>query len=97
VSEATYEAALARELRTLVCSGDGDPNYMFRRVSRNQALYILRGISSNDRLAATGPQAAALIESVMGKDCGVSSSLTDDDKARLRQIKRDAMDKVGDP
>jgi uncharacterized protein YjbI with pentapeptide repeats len=83
VSKPTYEAALARELKTLVCSGGGD------------AIFMLLGILENGRLEATGPQAAALIEAIRGNDCLVSASLTDADKERLLKIKQDAIVRAG--
>jgi hypothetical protein len=58
-----YEAfatALAKELRSLVCEADAD------------AIHILRGIASNGQLAATGPEAPALIDLILSKDCPVS-------------------------
>jgi hypothetical protein len=72
-------------LKTLVCSG-GD-----------EAVYTLGGIASplNNRLAAAGPEAPALIDFIMSKDCPVSALLTDDDKAKLLQIKRDAIKEAG--
>ena len=52
-------------------------------------------VHSIDRLAAAGPEAPALIDFIMSKDCPVSASLTDADKARLLQIKRDAIKEAG--
>jgi uncharacterized protein YjbI with pentapeptide repeats len=77
-AEEAFAAALAKELRSLVCESDTD------------AIHILRGVSSNERLAATGREAPALVDFILSKDCPVSASLTEDDKARLLKIKQDA-------
>lgn len=76
--EATYAKALARRLRMLVCSSDA------------HAIHILRGVSKGffPRLEVTGREAPALIDDILnGKDCSVSSALTEADKARLQEIK----------
>jgi uncharacterized protein YjbI with pentapeptide repeats len=100
VDEAAYTKSLASELKALVCSG-GD-----------NAIYVLRGIQSDDvrtrallslvvdlrsRLEAAGPEAPALADFIMSKGCPVSTFLTDADRARLLQIKREqeAVQKVG--
>jgi uncharacterized protein YjbI with pentapeptide repeats len=83
VDDAAYAKALATELRMLVCSGGND------------AAYVLRGLASNHRLAATGSEAPTLVEAIMSKDCPVSASLTEADKARLLTIKQDALKKPG--
>jgi len=83
VDDATYAGALAAELETLVCSGD------------TNAGYILRGVLGSGRLAATGPEAQGLIDFIMSKDCPVSASLTDADKAKLLRIKQEAIKKAG--
>ncbi len=88
-----YVRALAVVLKILVCSGD------------DEALEALRGTTSRisfssvpivrSRLESTGPEAPALIDFIMSKDCPVSAMLTDDDKAALLQIKQDAPKKPG--
>jgi uncharacterized protein YjbI with pentapeptide repeats len=81
---AAYEKALATELRGLVCAND------------TNAIHILRGIVRKrlpwgvERLGDTRRGAPALVDFIMSKDCPVSASLTDDDKAKLLQIKQDA-------
>jgi len=80
-----FARAVATELRNLVCVNDGD------------AIYILRGITSQHRFvwfAETRREGTALVDFIMSKDCPVSASLTDDDKSRLvtmrlMTIKRD--------
>lgn len=85
VDDATYAKALTAALKTLVCSGDDD------------AIYVLRGLESalNGRLANTGREAPALVDFIMSKDCPVSASLSNDDKAKLQRIKQDAIKNSG--
>lgn len=81
LSETDYAAALARVLKALVCSSDDD------------AIYVMRGNGFESRLEAAGGAASGLIDDLMnksGKDCPVSASLTDADRAKLLQAKRDA-------
>jgi len=47
------------------------------------------------RIAAVGLEAPALIDFIMSKDCPISASLTDADKAKLLRIKQDAIKKPG--
>jgi uncharacterized protein YjbI with pentapeptide repeats len=75
---AAYTKALATELRNLVCI-----SYLYKS-------YILQGVIDFGRLAHTGREAPALVEFIMSKDCPVSASLTNDDKAKLLRIKQDA-------
>ena len=77
--------ALATTLKTLVCSAGDD------------AVFVLGGIASpfNNRLAAAGPEAPALIDFIMSEDCPVSVLLTDDDKAKLLRTKQEATKKPG--
>ncbi len=77
-NDAAFAKALATELRSLVCANDTDADH------------ILRGVISNGQLFATGREAPALVDFIMSKDCPVSASLTEDDKARLLKIKQDA-------
>jgi uncharacterized protein YjbI with pentapeptide repeats len=84
--DAAHAKALAEELRLLVCSGD------------DQALYIMRGEGFQQRLQAAGAAASGLIDKLANKDrkdCPVSASLTDADKAKLLSIKQDAIKKPG--
>jgi uncharacterized protein YjbI with pentapeptide repeats len=80
VDEPAYTKSLATSLNKLVCSG-GD-----------SAAFVLGGIASpfSNRLAAAGPDAPALIDFIMSKDCPVSTALTDSDRANLLQIKQQA-------
>ncbi len=85
VDDAAYAKALAVVLKTLVCSGGDD------------AAYVVRGLlrQYDGRLTATGPEAPALIDFIMSKDCPVSASLTEADKADLLRIKREAIKTPG--
>ena len=88
MDDATYAKAIAAALKSLACSG------------RDDAVYVLRGLLRDSppfhsRLAAAGPEAPALIDFIINKDCPVSASLTDDDKADLLRIKQDAIKKPG--
>ena len=60
----------------------------------DSAAFVLRGLMANNgfkrRLTDAGPEAPALIDSIMSKDCLVSAWLTEADRARLLQIKQDA-------
>ena len=80
VDGASYRKALAASMRELLCNGDAD------------ATHILRGVFSifNSRLSDTGPNAPALVDFIMSDKCPVSAALTEDDKSRLRAIKREA-------
>jgi uncharacterized protein YjbI with pentapeptide repeats len=102
VDDADYAKALAAVLRTLVCSGDDHAGFLSYGVRPDisffglgSASYILRGLTSPipgfpSRLATAGPEAPALIDFIMSRDCPVSTSLTDDDRANLLRIKQDA-------
>jgi len=76
--DAAYRKALDTELRGLLCANDAT------------AIHVLRGIIGRSRLAETGHEAPALVDFIMSKDCPVSTSLTDDDKAKLLKIKQAA-------
>jgi len=76
VQEAAYAKALAEELRHLVCESPAN------------SIGILRGMIGSRRLRATGPEAPVLVDFIKSEKCSVSSSLTEDDKARLMEIKQ---------
>ncbi len=74
-----YAVALAKALKDLVCSGDKD------------AIHVLRGGGFQAGLGAAGPAASDLIDDLTNKDskdCPVSASLTDADRAKLLRIKQ---------
>jgi uncharacterized protein YjbI with pentapeptide repeats len=80
--DVAYAKALATELRSLVCASDANAIHILRGV--------VRGVLEPDRLTSTGREAPALVDYIMSKDCPVSASLTDDDKAKLLKIKQEA-------
>jgi hypothetical protein len=77
VDDLSYAQALAEELKRVLCSYDA-------------TLFTLHGLLNNGRIDAAGSEAPRLLDFVMSKDCPISASLTDADKAILRQIKQDA-------
>jgi uncharacterized protein YjbI with pentapeptide repeats len=79
VDKVANEQALSAVLQTLVCSGDPD------------ATYVLRGLLATERLKRAGSGTQALTQIIMSKDCPVSASLADTDKANLLQVERDAI------
>jgi hypothetical protein len=85
VDDAAYAKALATELQSLVCAND------------DNAIYILRGITGGKRHRDTKGEAPALVDFIMSKNCPVSASLTDGDKAKLLKIKQDAEKKFPPP
>lgn len=68
-----YTAGLANVLLKLVCADNAD------------ALYILRGLTDNDRLAEVGDE---LVDTIDSPKCPVAALLTFDDKARLHADQR---------
>jgi uncharacterized protein YjbI with pentapeptide repeats len=80
-----YAEALAKTLKALVCSGGGN------------VIYVVRGLGFQARLSAAGAGGAALINDITSKDskdCPVSASLTDADRANLLRVKQ-AIEKAG--
>jgi uncharacterized protein YjbI with pentapeptide repeats len=78
------DKARARELKALVCSGDAD------------AVYIVRGLVTIDRIKATGDQAPGLVEAILKPDCPVSAALTQADKAALNKQAKEARAPAGE-
>jgi len=86
VDDEAYATALAKVLRGLVCSRG------------EETINVVRGVGFQLRLSEAGTAAIDLIDDLTSKDskdCPVSASLTDADKARLLQIKRDAIKEAG--
>jgi uncharacterized protein YjbI with pentapeptide repeats len=81
-----YVKALAAAFKALVCSGSNDPAYALRGLLADAPL---------SRLSETGPEAPALIDFIMSKDCPASASLTEEDKAKLLRIKQEAIKRAG--
>jgi uncharacterized protein YjbI with pentapeptide repeats len=88
VNDAIYTRGLAAELKTLACSGGDDAIHVLRG-------FYLGNVVSPGPLDAAGPEAQALIDFIMSKDCPVSASLTEADKAQLLRIKENATKKPG--
>ena len=82
-----YARILALQLDAAVCS------------AANDAVYVLRGLLDNGRLAAAGSEVPRLVDKIINagksKDCPGSASLTDFDKARLLRVKQDAIKGMG--
>jgi Pentapeptide repeats (8 copies) len=77
--EKTYTEALAKTLKTLVCSGGGD------------AIHVMHGVGFQAGLEAARGAAIDLISNLTNKeskDCPVAAALTDADRAKLLQIKQ---------
>jgi uncharacterized protein YjbI with pentapeptide repeats len=81
-NEAAYEKALAKELRRLVCENDANAIHILH------GFFFFSDISMSGRIAKTGREAPALVDFIMSKDCPVSAALTEDDKAKLLEIKQ---------
>jgi hypothetical protein len=62
----------------------------------DNTLFALSGLMARSpfsaRLADAGPEATALIDFIMSNGCPVSVLLTEAEKARLLQIKRDVIE-----
>ena len=95
IEGSAYGTALAAALKTLLCARSDVALYILRRVD-SKLVYIAQDDVDAEsphsfpisRLAATGPEAPALLDFIMSKDCPVSVSLTDVDKADLLRIKQ---------
>jgi uncharacterized protein YjbI with pentapeptide repeats len=74
-----YRKELTNQLKNLVCSGD------------KNAPFVVRGLGANGRLKDTGPFAPALIEKILSPECPVSAALTEQDKANLRKLAKEAL------
>jgi hypothetical protein len=109
VDNVTYFKALPSVLRGIVCEGLGIRGGTFTGGRERRLLdyafidnftFALRGLMDSSwtkaRLADAGPEAPNLIDFIIeGKGCSVSASLTEADKARLRQISHDAIMRQG--
>jgi Pentapeptide repeats (8 copies) len=84
VDESAYAKALARALKSLLCSGSEHTLFALRSLLVGQR-------PSLSRLGQTEAEAPALVDSIMTGDCPISASLTPDDKGRLLQIKQEAL------
>ncbi len=79
----------------LLCSGSKDASLILRGFLAQPVgvlhVPILGATHLSNRLSAAGPEAPALVNFIMSKDCPVSASLTDTDRANLLQIKQFAL------
>ena len=78
-----YPKALAKVLKGLICSRD------------DNAIYVVRGLLTSRTFSYAALTMPALVDFMMSKDCPVSASLTEVDKAGLRRTKQEAIKKPG--
>ena len=78
VDETAYKKSLAVQLKSVACADD------------QNAPYVVRGLIANGRILGAGAQAVGLVEAILKPDCPVSATLTDADKAALKEIAEDA-------
>ncbi|PWB90317.1 hypothetical protein C5688_11165 [Methylocystis sp. MitZ-2018] len=95
--ENNYIKYFAAQLSALICRSDVNAIHVLRGISGRNFEYTLGSRFSayflGSILAAAGGEAPALIdEFVAGKNCPVSATLTDSDKAILQKIKVDALE-----
>jgi Pentapeptide repeats (8 copies) len=83
VDDLTYGEKLATVLKALVCSNDQNAIYVLRMFLRTVQD---AGLS---RIVAAGREAPAVVDFIMSPSCPLSGSLTDDDRAKLAQIKEE--------
>ena len=84
LEKTAYWKSLATQIKSLACSGGED------------AVHIVRGLIPNGRISAAGTQTPDLVNAILGKDCPVSASLTEVDKAALNRIpKEEASERAG--
>ncbi|HEX3497459.1 MAG TPA: hypothetical protein VHT02_09885 [Methylocella sp.] len=74
---------MADQLNGLVCSGDDSASYIVRGLTRADSF-------GNRHVDDAGPFAAGLIESILAPDCPVSAALTEQDKADLKKLAKEA-------
>jgi hypothetical protein len=77
-------------MKALICSSGDDAIYVLRR------LRGFRGDIDDSRLSATASEKLGLVDALLtGKDCPVSTALTEADRADLLRIKQAATEKAG--
>ena len=79
VDSTAYQTALADELTSLACS-----------VNTN-SVYVVRGLIAGGRIRATGKQAIRLVDDILKADCPVSGVLTEQDRAALKKLAKEAL------
>jgi uncharacterized protein YjbI with pentapeptide repeats len=67
-----YQKVLADRLEDLACLSRKD-----------DAVSIVRGLSGNGRIGATGSQAHSVVAAILGANCAISAGLSDDDRKAL--------------
>lgn len=82
VIEPAYKKDLAVFLGGLVCNGNDD------------AIRVLRGLSNNGRINDTGVEATKLVDRIMRADCPIAVALTEDDRAKLRAVAKEATEEA---
>jgi hypothetical protein len=103
VDESDFAKASARELETLLCTQQDAGVFLFSGAFSERSLYdasiensvfILRGVLSPRRyeLETMNPEAAALVDFILSKQCPVSATLIDSDKTRLLRVKEIAIE-----
>jgi len=97
VNEPSNKKALAEVLGGLVCSGGRDAIHVLRGIMTEAFDENYKLSRSMSRLAATAPEAPALIDHIISKDCPVSAALTREDKDALLEIKQQAQAKTAKP
>jgi pentapeptide repeat protein len=96
VDRSAYEKALADQLKDLACSGVQEAPYIVRGLMEpGRFLELALGVHS--RISEAGAQAPSLVEAILGRDCPVSATLTEDDKTDLRDIAQEAAAKAPEP
>jgi len=102
VDDAAYAKALAAELKTLVCAGGDDAEYVLSGAVLGDPIgatpfntRMIGTVVGAGRIAATSSEAPALVDFIMSKDCPLSNALTGADKAELLYIKENAPKKPG--
>ena len=93
VDDAGYMKSLASALKTLVCSQGDDTIYVLRGLSR----VTLSTFNIPSRIESAGAEAPALVDFIMSKDCPVSASLTEADKAKSPPHKAGCEQTAGRP
>jgi len=86
----TYQRSLAAVVRELVCGSDPNTIYILRGLIKEEAPTKGKQDLAKSRLSDTQTEATNLIEYIRSDACAVSHLLTDDDKAILRKIVREA-------
>ncbi|HMK90702.1 MAG TPA: pentapeptide repeat-containing protein [Methylocystis sp.] len=85
VDEDNYAIALKTVLAELACHDD------------DNAVFAVRGMAANGRIAATRREARALVSQILSRECPVSAKLTREDKERLSSAVKEAAENAREP